>query len=171
MPLWASHAAGRTAPGGRSPRRGPYRLPGRLGAGGQGVVYLGQRPDTAPVAIKVLRDGRGDGRPYIVTEYVEGPALSQAGRHTGADLQRLAVATATALAAIHRAGVAHRDFKPANVLLGRDGPRVIDFGIARAMGHSLTVTSSIVGTPATWRRSSSRASRSGRPPTCSRGRG
>ncbi|AQZ60645.1 putative serine/threonine protein kinase [[Actinomadura] parvosata subsp. kistnae] len=155
---------------------GPYRLLGRLGEGGQGVVYLGEAPGGRRVAVKVLQDGyAGDhrfakeveaarrvepfciaqvldaslgGRPYIVTEYVEGPALSQAGRHTGADLQRLAVATATALAAIHRAGVVHRDFKPANVLLGRDGPRVIDFGIARAMGHSLTVTSSIVGTPA-----------------------
>ncbi|WP_250564019.1 serine/threonine-protein kinase [Sphaerisporangium fuscum] len=155
---------------------GPYRLLGRLGAGGQGVVYLGQGPDGRTVAVKVLADGlAGDhrfakeidaarrvepfciaqvldaslgGRPYIVTEYVEGPSLQQAGRHTGADLQRLAVATATALAAIHRAGVVHRDFKPANVLLGRDGPRVIDFGIARASDHSLTVTSSIVGTPA-----------------------
>ncbi|MGN9843178.1 serine/threonine-protein kinase [Nonomuraea sp. H19] len=155
---------------------GPYRLLGRLGAGGQGVVYLAQGPDGRPVAVKILADGlAGDhrfakeidaarrvepfciaqvldaslgGRPYIVTEYVEGPSLQQAGRHVGADLQRLAVATATALAAIHRAGVVHRDFKPANVLLGRDGPRVIDFGIARASGHSLTVTSSIVGTPA-----------------------
>ncbi|MEQ4723939.1 serine/threonine-protein kinase [Nonomuraea sp. B19D2] len=155
---------------------GPYRLLGRLGVGGQGVVYLGQRPDGRRVAVKVLEDGlAGDhrfakeidaarrvepfciaqvldaslsGRPYIVTEYVEGPSLQEAGRHVGADLQRLAVATATALAAIHRAGVVHRDFKPANVLLGRDGPRVIDFGIARAAGQSLTVTSSIVGTPA-----------------------
>ncbi|MEU7900799.1 protein kinase [Nonomuraea sp. NPDC049152] len=158
------------------PAVGPYRLLGRLGAGGQGVVYLGQAPDGRRVAVKVLQDGLvGDhrfakeidaarrvepfciaqvldaslgGRPYIVTEYVEGPSLHQAGRHSGADLQRLAVATATALAAIHRAGVVHRDFKPANVLLGRDGPRVIDFGIARASGHSLTVTSSVVGTPA-----------------------
>ncbi|MFI7131724.1 protein kinase [Nonomuraea sp. NPDC050153] len=158
------------------PAVGPYRLFGRLGVGGQGVVYLGQAPDGRRVAVKVLVDGLADdhrfakeidaarrvepfciaqvldaslgGRPYIVTEYVEGPSLQQAGRHYGADLQRLAVATATALAAIHRAGVVHRDFKPANVLLGRDGPRVIDFGIARAAGHSLTVTSSIVGTPA-----------------------
>ncbi|NUW39358.1 serine/threonine-protein kinase [Nonomuraea rhodomycinica] len=155
---------------------GPYRLLGRLGAGGQGVVYLAQAPDGRRVAVKVLQDGlTGDhrfakeidaarrvepfcvaqvldaslgGRPYIVTEYVEGPTLRQAGRHAGADLQRLAVATATALAAIHRAGVVHRDFKPANVLLGRDGPRVIDFGIARTAGQSLTVTSSVVGTPA-----------------------
>ncbi|MEO3794413.1 protein kinase [Nonomuraea sp. B10E15] len=155
---------------------GPYRVVRLLGEGGQGVVYLGTAPDGTQVAVKVLREGvPGDGRfakeiaaarrvepfciaqvldaslgarPYIVTEYVEGPSLQRAGRHTGADLQRLAVATATALAAIHRAGVVHRDFKPANVLLGRDGPRVIDFGIARAMDAALTRTSSIVGTPA-----------------------
>jgi serine/threonine protein kinase len=154
---------------------GPYRLFGRLGAGGQGVVYLGQGPDGRPVAVKVLREGLANerfakeidaarrvepfciaqvldaslgGRPYIVTEYVEGPSLQQAGRHVGADLQRLAVATATALAAIHQAGIVHRDFKPANVLLGQGGPRVIDFGIARSVESGLTATSSIVGTPA-----------------------
>ncbi|MGN9782875.1 serine/threonine protein kinase [Nonomuraea sp. ZG12] len=155
---------------------GPYRLIRQLGEGGQGVVYLGAAPDGTLVAVKALREGAtGDGRfakevaaarrvepfcvaqvldaslggrPYIVTEYVEGPSLQQAGRHAGADLQRLAVATATALAAIHRAGVVHRDFKPANVLLGRDGPRVIDFGIARAMDAALTATSSVIGTPA-----------------------
>ncbi|MFI7703145.1 serine/threonine-protein kinase [Nonomuraea sp. NPDC049480] len=154
---------------------GPYRLLGRLGAGGQGVVYLSQGPDGRPVAVKVLRDGLADerfakeieaarrvepfciaqvldaslgGRPYIVTEYVEGPSLQQAGRHVGADLQRLAVATATALAAIHQAGIVHRDFKPANVLLGQGGPRVIDFGIARSVESGMTATSSIVGTPA-----------------------
>ncbi|MGN9843177.1 serine/threonine-protein kinase [Nonomuraea sp. H19] len=154
---------------------GPYRLFGRLGAGGQGVVYLSQGPDGRPVAVKVLREGLADerfakeidaarrvepfciaqvldaslsGRPYIVTEYVEGPSLQQAGRHVGADLQRLAVATATALAAIHQAGIVHRDFKPANVLLGQGGPRVIDFGIARSVESALTATSSIVGTPA-----------------------
>ncbi|MFI7635662.1 serine/threonine protein kinase [Nonomuraea sp. NPDC049400] len=155
---------------------GPYRVVRQLGEGGQGVVYLATAPDGTRVAVKVLREGLpGDGRfakeiaaarrvepfciaqvldaslgarPYIVTEYVDGPSLQNAGLHAGADLQRLAVATATALAAVHRAGVVHRDFKPANVLLGRDGPRVIDFGIARAMDASLTRTSSIVGTPA-----------------------
>ncbi|MBB4931067.1 TPR repeat protein [Lipingzhangella halophila] len=76
-------------------------------------------------------------QPWLATEYVEGPTLGQAvrehGPRTGGDSQRLAVQTITALAAIHAAGVVHRDFKPANILLGPDGPRVIDFGIARAL--------------------------------------
>ncbi|MEO3884652.1 protein kinase [Nonomuraea sp. B5E05] len=155
---------------------GPYRLVGRLGAGGHGVVYLGQARNGTPVAVKALREGivmggrlvediatarmvepfciarvldaSTSGRAYIVAEYVDGPSLQQAGRHAGVELQRLAVATATALDAIHQAGVLHGDFKPANVLLGPEGPQVVDFGIAAALGSGMKATSTIVGTPA-----------------------
>ncbi|MFI6316838.1 protein kinase [Nonomuraea sp. NPDC050556] len=59
-------------------------------------------------------------------------------RFTGDELHRLAIGVATALTAVHEAGVIHRDLKPDNVLLGPDGPRVIDFGIARTLEMSLT---------------------------------
>ncbi|MEU5884674.1 ABC transporter substrate-binding protein [Spirillospora sp. NPDC047279] len=97
-------------------------------------------------------DMLGD-RPYIVSEFVRGESLSEHVRSDGpmgeSDLMRLAVGTATALVAIHRAGIVHRDFKPQNVLIGFGGPRVIDFGIARALDSAaLTMTSQTVGTPA-----------------------
>ncbi|MFC4532013.1 protein kinase domain-containing protein [Sphaerisporangium dianthi] len=99
---------------------------------------------------QVVESGTLDGRPYIVSEYIEGPTLQQVvdaeGPLRDTRLRRLAVGTMTALAAIHRAGVVHRDFKPSNVLLGRDGPRVIDFGIARALDAAAT-GSGVVGTP------------------------
>ncbi|MEV0660596.1 DUF4389 domain-containing protein [Actinomadura luteofluorescens] len=91
--------------------------------------------------------------PYIVTEYIDGPSLEKAvqdkGPLPGSDLEGLAVGVATALAAIHGAGIVHRDLKPANVLLSSTGPRVIDFGIARALdaADGPTRTGQFVGTP------------------------
>ncbi|MET8145840.1 serine/threonine-protein kinase, partial [Sphaerisporangium sp. NPDC005288] len=100
---------------------------------------------------RVLDVGTVNGRPFVVSEYIPGVSLAEAvardGPRSGSGLQRLAVATLTALAAIHRAGVVHRDFKPANVILGPEGPVVIDFGIARALDHA-TTASGLIGTPA-----------------------
>ncbi|WP_339154770.1 serine/threonine-protein kinase [Actinomadura luteofluorescens] len=90
---------------------------------------------------------------YVVTEYIDGPSLEKAvserGPLPGSDLEGLAVGVATALAAIHGAGIVHRDLKPANVLLSSTGPRVIDFGIARALdaADGPTRTGQFVGTP------------------------
>ncbi|MFD0684617.1 serine/threonine-protein kinase [Actinomadura fibrosa] len=170
-------------------RLGGCELLGRIGTGGQGVVFLGRpaEPGDLPplVAVKLLHaqllgnaaararfvrelallqrvagfctaqmlaaDMVGD-RPYIVSEYVAGRSLRELvleeGPRAGADLDRLAISSVTALTAIHRAGIVHRDFKPQNVLMGQDGPRVIDFGIARAFDAGATLTSQVVGTPA-----------------------
>ncbi|MGW6501008.1 protein kinase domain-containing protein [Nonomuraea angiospora] len=88
---------------------------------------------------------------YIVSEYVEGPSLEQFVKKHGPrdedSLTRLALSTAGALAAIHKAGIVHRDFKPSNVLIGNDGPRVIDFGIARALDQVTMTSGKMVGTP------------------------
>ncbi|MBA9003912.1 protein kinase domain-containing protein [Thermomonospora cellulosilytica] len=96
-------------------------------------------------------DVDGD-QPYVVSEYIDGPSLqrqvAEQGPLHGDELLRLAIGTATALAAIHQAGVVHRDLKPANVLLGPDGPRVIDFGIARPLDATSATMSAAVGTPA-----------------------
>src|SRR5206468_11092141 len=91
-------------------------------------------------------------RPYLVTEYVAGATLDEAvrrsGRLAGDQLVALALGLAEAVAAIHDAGIAHRDLKPSNVILGSTGPKVIDFGIARAEDSTaLTRTRLFLGTP------------------------
>jgi serine/threonine protein kinase len=92
--------------------------------------------------------------PYLVVEYVDGPSLAAEIRDKGplseATLHGVAVGIATALTAIHGAGVIHRDLKPGNVLFARGGIKVIDFGIARAFDATSqhTRTDQMVGTVA-----------------------
>ena len=104
---------------------------------------------TAPV---IDSDTEG-AQPWLATAYVPGPSLAHAvAQHGGLPLRSvllLTVGVAEALHVIHGAGIVHRDLKPANVLLASDGPRVIDFGIARAAdATALTSTGVSVGTPA-----------------------
>jgi ABC-type amino acid transport substrate-binding protein len=164
---------------------GSFRLSGRIGEGGQGIVYLGTNDQGERAAIKLLhvkftgdtiarsRFGRelraaqrvasfctarvmeadldGD-TPYIASEYIDGLSLRDVieieGPLSGTPLDRLAIGTATALTAIHHASIVHRDFKPDNVLIAADGPRVVDFGIARIVDSTGTITSRAIGTPA-----------------------
>ncbi|MFE2308660.1 WD40 repeat domain-containing serine/threonine protein kinase [Streptomyces sp. NPDC059411] len=163
---------------------GPYRLEGRLGAGGMGVVYLATSPGGRKVAVKVVRPelaetpqfrvrfareveaarqvggfhtaqvvdaDPGADSPWLVTAYIPGPTLQQVVAQRGPlasdEVLRLGAGLAEGLDAIHRCGLVHRDLKPGNVILAEDGPRIIDFGIARAVdASSLTATGAVFGT-------------------------
>ncbi|MFE6362619.1 PQQ-binding-like beta-propeller repeat protein [Streptomyces sp. NPDC057806] len=115
--------------------------------------------------LRAARDVGGDGTytarvvdadpegepPWMATEFVEGPTLRDAvldgGPLPAPAVRVLAAALGRALTAIHARGLVHRDLKPSNILLAADGPRVIDFGIVRALeATALTSPGSIVGT-------------------------
>ena len=108
----------------------------------------------APFCTARVLDADPAGRaPYLVTEFVDGVPLSVAVSDGGpldeSTLHGVALGVAAALSAVHAAGVVHRDLKPANVLLSLSGPRVIDFGIARALdvARRHTQAGMLVGTP------------------------
>jgi serine/threonine protein kinase len=91
-------------------------------------------------------------QPWLAIEYVEGPSLTAVVQAQGPlpepDVRTVLAGVAEALRAVHAVGIVHRDLKPSNILLGQDGPFVIDFGIAQASDSTaLTRTGLKVGTP------------------------
>jgi hypothetical protein len=163
-----------TSPGEPHQHIGPYRLLGRIGAGGMGVVYRVQQRDTRQVAaIKVFKPARftrqllqrfhtevealsrlrhagicqiyevgtattsGGPAPYLVMELVEGRSLAAHAHENKLGVKQrveLMLKLCDAVEHAHGKGIIHRDLKPANIIVTSDGqPKVLDFGIARAI--------------------------------------
>ena len=113
--------------------------------------------DTRVARILDIETGDGSmGVTFVITELVEGPTLQHEVEHEGVydlttdarDLADLAHGLVDSLRAVHAAGVIHRDLKPSNVMLGAQGPVLIDFGIAQVADDvRLTQTGQVTGTP------------------------
>ncbi|MGW0942443.1 bifunctional serine/threonine-protein kinase/ABC transporter substrate-binding protein [Streptomyces sp. NPDC002623] len=114
-------------------------------------VEVARLVDT-PWAVPLVDADADAEAPWLATAFVPGPSLGEAVSAHGPlaehGLRLLGARLAEALSEVHRAGLVHRDLKPGNVLLAHDGPRLIDFGIARAPEDTaLTATGMVVGTP------------------------
>ncbi|MFJ5262443.1 bifunctional serine/threonine-protein kinase/ABC transporter substrate-binding protein [Streptomyces sp. NPDC088387] len=106
----------------------------------------------SPWAVPVTGADPDATAPWLATAFVPGPSLAEAvaacGPLPARGVRVLGTMLARALTAVHEAGLVHRDVKPGNVLLAVDGPRLIDFGIARATEETaLTSADMVVGTP------------------------
>lgn len=108
-----------------------------------------------PRIVKYLDEGvTDDGDRFLVMEWLAGGPASErlhAGPMAAADALTIIRAAAEGLAYAHAAGVVHRDLKPSNIFLVDDDPaktKLIDFGVARLQGHTMTSTGALLGTPA-----------------------
>ncbi|AVV42980.1 serine/threonine protein kinase [Streptomyces sp. P3] len=106
----------------------------------------------SPWAVPLVDADADADAPWLATAFVPGPSLGEAvagyGPLSEPGVRLLGARLAEALGEVHRAGLVHRDLKPGNVLIAHDGPRLIDFGIARAPEDTaLTATGLVVGTP------------------------
>jgi serine/threonine protein kinase/tetratricopeptide (TPR) repeat protein len=155
---------------------GPYRIEGKLGEGGMGEVFRAM--DTRlhrAVALKIAHaqfDSRFEreartiaslnhpnictlydvGPHYLVMELVEGETLAARLKRGPLDLEsarRYGLQIAAALVEAHSKGIVHRDLKPGNIMIGKSGVKVLDFGLAKsAEDETQTPSRMIIGTPA-----------------------